>query len=251
MSRSSHTSPAGQASGVSFTEDQFNWLRQVAADCAALPPLSGFVAIALTKYFNRKEGGWAWMAQTTLADDLGISVRTIGTVLSALVERGHLISKRRGREETNLYHLALKNSDGDRKELADHTGGVIGKSLQSDRQNRVKVIGKGLPTNPLNEPLEEPIEEIDSPQLDLGDQDSGRRSQSQNPDTNAAFEEWWKQYPKKVDKAAAKKAYLRVVQKKQATPAELLSGAMHYAAERSGHDPKFTKYLTTWLNAGS
>jgi hypothetical protein len=36
-----------------------------------------------------------------------------------------------------------------------------------------------------------------------------------------------------------------------ATPEELLAGAMRYAAERVGQDPKFTKNPATWLNKGS
>jgi hypothetical protein len=58
------------------------------------------------------------MAQATLANDLGVSVRNVRYALDALVSRGHLISERRGRMETNRYHLALKH--GDRQSTADH-----------------------------------------------------------------------------------------------------------------------------------
>lgn len=149
----------------SCTRDQFQWLRQVAFD-NDLPPVAACVAIALTKYFNREHGGWAWMSQPTLAIDLGVSVRTVGAALAALVDRGHLISKRRGAKETNLYHLAIKGSD--RQETADHDQQDFSDHdlqepadhppiLQSDRQDSVKVIGKILPTNPLKEPLEESL----------------------------------------------------------------------------------------------
>ncbi len=49
---------------------------------------------------------------------------------------------------------------------------------------------------------------------------------------------------------AAFKAYCAAMNKKLATPADLLSGAMRYAAERSGQDPKYTKHPATWLNSG-
>jgi Helix-turn-helix domain len=234
-----------------FTSDQFNWLRQVAFD-SDLSPVTSRVAIALTKYFSRKRDGWSWMSQDTISSDLGVSVRTVGNAISALVRQGHLLAKRRGMKETNLYHLALKSADHDRKEPADYDR-VTGKNVPSDRQIRVKVTGKNLPTNPLKEPLEQPTEEIDSPQLDLDD--DGRRgsdppSQSEN-NTDAAFEAFWQAYPKKVDKAKARVAYRRVIRGKQATAEGLLHGAINYAAERRGQDPRFTKYPASWLSAES
>jgi hypothetical protein len=39
-----------------------------------------------------------------------------------------------------------------------------------------------------------------------------------------------------------------VLDKKLATPEELVSGAKRYAAERAGQDGKYTKHPATWLN---
>jgi hypothetical protein len=87
--------------------------------------------------------------------------------------------------------------------------------------------------------------------LDLADEDSGRRSRSPFSETDAGFDIWYKQYPKQVDKADARKAYLAVIKKKLATPEQLMAAAMRYAAERTGHDPKYTKNPSTWLNKQS
>lgn len=66
----------------------------------------------------------------------------------------------------------------------------------------------------------------------------------------AAFEtEFWPAYPRKDDKGRARKAFLSVIKSKKATAAELVNGAIRYAAERQGEDPKFTKQPATWLNA--
>jgi hypothetical protein len=101
-------------------------------------------------------------------------------------------------------------------------------------------------------PLKETIEEReDSPQLDPGEEDSGRRSRSLPLETDAGFEIWYKQYPKNVDKADARKAYLAVIRKKLATPEQLMAAAARYAAERNGQDPKYTKNPATWLNKQS
>jgi hypothetical protein len=258
------TDSRGSATGQdNYSLDQFEWLRQVAFD-RELSPIASRVAIALTKYFNRKHDGWAWMSQDTLAQDLGKSLRTVGAALADLVERGHLIVKRRGMTETNLCQLVLKDgsdqqntSDQEMQEVADHDRQeisgqerVTGSFAQSDRQNPAGVTGKNLPTNPLNEPIEEPIEEIDSPRLDLGEE-VGRRSQSPFPDIIVDFEAFWVQYPKKVDKGAARVAYRKVRSKGLAAREQLLNAAMAYAAERSRQDQKFTKNAATWLNAES
>jgi hypothetical protein len=62
----------------------------------------------------------------------------------------------------------------------------------------------------------------------------------------ADFENWWLQYPRKVSKGAAAKAYARA--RKSATADELELGAMRYAAVRSREDPTYTKHPSTWLN---
>lgn len=65
-----------------------------------------------------------------------------------------------------------------------------------------------------------------------------------------AFEaEFWPTYPRKDDKGRARKAFLAVLKSKKATVADLVNGAMRYAAEREGEDPKYTKQPATWLNA--
>jgi hypothetical protein len=65
------------------------------------------------------------------------------------------------------------------------------------------------------------------------------------------FARWWQQYPRKVDKGSARKAFRRVLTKKIATFAELMAGVHRYAMERTGEDPQFTKHGATWLNAES
>jgi|GEM_PF-1289163 len=67
-----------------------------------------------------------------------------------------------------------------------------------------------------------------------------------NPD----FNEWWNEYPKKVARQRALKAYASVVSSGKANPADLLLGVRRYASERARHDPKFTKHPATWLNSG-
>lgn len=65
-------------------------------------------------------------------------------------------------------------------------------------------------------------------------------------ETDPEFENWWCQYPRRVGKGQALKAYGYAKLKTDA--ATLLNGAMRYAAERTGEDVRFTKHPATWLN---
>jgi len=64
----------------------------------------------------------------------------------------------------------------------------------------------------------------------------------------ADFETWWKQYPRHVAKGAAEKVYKRIVASGKASVADLMAGALRYAAEREGQEPQFTKHPSTWLS---
>ncbi len=67
---------------------------------------------------------------------------------------------------------------------------------------------------------------------------------------NDGFEDWWSQYPKKVEKRSAKKLFEKIVHSRTATAGDLTAGAARYAKSCEGIDPKFIKHPTRWLNAG-
>lgn len=68
-----------------------------------------------------------------------------------------------------------------------------------------------------------------------------------NLDTNPLFEEFWNEYPRKVGKQAAIKAFTKAI--KITTPKEVIDGAKRYANDPNRVDA-FTAHPTTWLNAG-
>ena len=61
------------------------------------------------------------------------------------------------------------------------------------------------------------------------------------------FEKFWEEFPKKVSKGDARKAYAKAVTR--ASPDQILAAAAAYARQRKREDPKFTQYPATWLNA--
>jgi hypothetical protein len=64
-----------------------------------------------------------------------------------------------------------------------------------------------------------------------------------------SFAEFYRVYPRHVARGAAERAYRRIIKSGEATEADLLFGAMRYAAARDGKDSTYTKHPTTWLNA--
>jgi hypothetical protein len=65
---------------------------------------------------------------------------------------------------------------------------------------------------------------------------------------DVSFDEFWKVYPLKRDKQAARKALRTAL--KTTSLEEIVEGARRYA-EDPNRSEKFTKYPATWLNAGS
>lgn len=138
-----------------FTAFRFEWLERIALD-DALPPSASRVAIRLaTKYLNRKMR-IAWPAQSTLARELGLTVRGIQKVLGALADRGHLdITVRKG-HDSNIYRPILKA-----KATNEDTNACSERHEQPFRETRTAVR-----MNPFEEPYDEPIERQDIPEAD-------------------------------------------------------------------------------------
>lgn len=68
-------------------------------------------------------------------------------------------------------------------------------------------------------------------------------------DTADAFDQFWKIYPRKVAKQAARRSWDRVV--RSVSPAVIIRGAARYAREQAPPDrAQFTKHPATWLNGG-
>jgi len=70
------------------------------------------------------------------------------------------------------------------------------------------------------------------------------------PPNNASsgFAEFYRVYPLHVARGAAERAYRRIIKNGEATQADLLAGAMRYAAAQDGKDPTYVKHPATWLN---
>jgi hypothetical protein len=263
-----------------FTRDRFRWWDTLAAD-PEMPPGAFLVGYAIATSLKRNSGTRAlvsaandpddvvceaWIGAGEIANRISMSTGTVFSMMRKLEEHGYIFVDKGKAGSGHAHHYRLvekvsgltnnsQRADHSKDHRADHSEKPNGQ--RADHSSPKKVSGltiKGQPAdmNPLL-PLKETIEDReDSSRLDVG-KEVGRRSRM-NPDADtendANFEDWYRQYPKKVAKAAALKAYRAVITKKLATPEELLAGAMRYAAERSGQDPKYTKHPSTWLQGG-
>jgi hypothetical protein len=100
---------------------------------------------------------------------------------------------------------------------------------------RHHLIERLLATIPPEEPETEPALPLALPSAPPKNEPSG-------------FAEFYRVYPLHVARGAAERAYRRVIKNSEATEAELLAGAMRYAAAQDGKDPTYIKHPATWLN---
>lgn len=90
-----------------------------------------------------------------------------------------------------------------------------------------------------------------SPTLPLGREGMGREGKK-TPSSTAApsmeFDLFWKDYPRKVGKEAARKAYAKAL--KKTTASKIAAGVESLRIQVAGKDQQFTPHPATWLNEG-
>lgn len=194
-----------------FTRRKFAWLDQVSADHDLAPAAFKLCYVLATQFWNRGTGD-AWPGQETLGKRAGMSGRYVRSMVDELVGHGHLsVTQGHGPGNTNRYCPVVK--DAPPSGMHDVPTGETAELF------------------PESETLAS-TETAAAPLVDV-----------------AEFEAWWQQYPRKVAKQAAQRAY-SAARRAGASAADLLAGVMRYGAARTGQDPKYTKHPTTWLNGG-
>jgi hypothetical protein len=279
--RSAGAAPVTKATsppGDSFTRERLAWLEQVAAD-GTLPALAARLAIVLcARYFNRASRT-AWPAIATLAGDLGMAPRSIQRIVAAMSPRHLSVEAGGGRSATNTYRWRIDGAEtaSNRPPFSEpqtptemspfrhpkprqECQGIETETLTKLSRNPDKIVQKtltklspeSLRRNPLRNPFESISVKTDFFEDSAGSAKEATKKANKKPRIQASesdFETFWQQYPKRVSKAAAEKAYRRAIAA-GASQADIMAGVMRYSAERSGQDPQFTKHASTWLNGG-
>jgi hypothetical protein len=246
-----------------FTRDRFNWLDKIAANTSISPGAFRLAYIISTKFLNRKTGD-AWPGLDRLAEILGVNEKTVRRLTRELVDAGIMIKKRGGKGKPNRYRMI----HDDRTEMSgqstiipdnnvhsrDYKTGqkrpvnqlTTGHSCPDDRTNLSLMTGQKCPPNPLNEPIEEPVENI-TPQFSKHKSTQTEVSRQPGSEIEREFEELWRHYPRKVARGEALRAFKHA--RKKIDRSTIMAGVLRYAAERHSQDPKFTKHFATWLKA--
>jgi hypothetical protein len=161
----------------------------------------------------------ATVGQEALAADLNVTVRSIQNLLPKLTPIGLVIEPGDGRSKLSVYRIGSGAPESESAKTAP--------PIDAERTNSIASFdGETAKLNSL------------FPELP---------SRSSNLPTEG-FAAFWQAYPRRVAKGAAEKAYRHIIRTRKASEAELLTGAMRYAAQRDGEDPQFTKHPATWLN---
>ena len=90
-----------------------------------------------------------------------------------------------------------------------------------------------------------------SPTLTLGREGMGRESKktpSPKPSASAEFDQFWKDYPRKVGKDLARKAFEKAL--KRTDFGSIMAGLETLRIEVAGKDQQYIPHPTSWLNAG-
>lgn len=228
------------------------------------------VLLCLVEFADRE--GWAWPAVETIAELTSLDQRTVRRALAALVSQGIVISNTRHRATTRYRVGVLRTGGPDDSEASAHPkstrqhrhsaqaedGHHAHPEPRHDAQaNAADQPGHGVPDawapcppslgmvapqpghhaprshqEPTIEPTIEPLRA------------SRARANSEPPDP---FEEWWKEYPRKVQKDAARKEYAAAL-KRGATCADLL---MALRRQQWPEEARFIVYPERWLKRGS
>jgi hypothetical protein len=227
------------------------------------------VALALMSFVNSKTGECYPTFEKIMAC-CHVSKVTVARANQALESHGWVAIERDegGDRESNHYHFAFERiREGtnrarvapkapDDVDAADVHGikikpcsDVRGVKFEPSTVSNYPVHGVKMTPK-----LEEEPEEENSKTPDVLF-DEGQLPETPTLDFETWFEQWWAQYPRRVEKAAAKKMAKAIIEGRRrdglkATPVELMAGVMRYAAAVTGKDPQYIKNPTTWLSRG-
>ena len=195
-----------------------------------LPTIEKMVLLVIADHAS-DDGTEAWPSQATIASKASISIRTVQRAVNSLVEAEYLwMQKGAGGSATcredrrpHKYTINIKRLRGDTESSRDERG-------DTESINGATV---ATPTGRLSRPMNHP-----------------NKPSNETPDEfitgKSHFDMFWKTYPLKVGKAAAKRAWEKAI--KIEKPEVIIVGAHKYAKDPNRH-PSFTAHASTWLNA--
>jgi hypothetical protein len=182
-------------------------------------------------------------SHAAIAERAQLSERSVARPLAELVAAGAVVVRERytegGRQTSNAYTLA-----GDAPLLV-----TAHSSDPAHAEARTTTHAEARTTTHAEARDEREPEEREPEEGELTLALADARERAPSDDEFESFERWWVIYPRRVDKARARKAYRSALTRADA--ATLLAGASRYAHETRGSELRFVKHPATWLNADS
>lgn len=208
---------------------------------ASVRGITGTQKLVLFALANRANAeGECWPSVPGVAADCCISERAARNALRELEAAGLVsTSAGGGRHRNSLYRLAIAENPARGSEkgnvvpgfAAGETRHVVPETRHEvpERGHHVPERGHHVPPKP-----QEPPSTLRNPQV------------SRDAAAADGFEAWWRAYPRKVGRDAARKAFAAAL-RRGATGAELL---IALARQRWPAEGRFIPHPTTWLNQG-
>jgi predicted transcriptional regulator len=213
-----------------------------AANVRGLKPATKIVLIQLSERHN-KDTGMCNPSIKTLADDCEMDRTTVMRHIEVLIGLGLLSRSASGKEDggraNNEYVLHMPKpiqtdvSEGVKSQIAT---GVKSQSDGGLSRNPTGVKSHSYATRTLREP------EVREPLL-FGSIEPQSAREPEKPKDDG-FDDFWKVYPRKEAKAAARKNWAKAIQK---APASVIIAAAERYAHRPVDDVKFLKFPQGWL----
>lgn len=187
-----------------------------------LPTIEKMVLLVIADHAS-DDGTEAWPSQATIAAKASISIRTVQRAVNSLVENSYLwMQKGAGGSATcredrrpHKYTINIKRLRGDSESAREERGDI------ESNNGATLATTTGRLSRPMNHP-------------------------NKPSNETSEFDLFWDQYPIKVGKTAAKKAWDKAI--KIEKPDVIIQGAIRYASDPNRH-PSFTAHASTWINA--
>jgi hypothetical protein len=245
-------------------KERDNWMRAVLA--ADLPHAAVRVAIRIAMHL-RVETGQCNPACATLAGESRVGERSIYRIVALLERAGWLAVERTKGRHAN--HYTLRNHDTAMAVLNPDTAMAVlpEPTLPNRTANPDSGVNPTLPYAGRQKAKRKAKRKAESQTLAPDDASLGGKEErsprgkhvakpklDSHAEHDAGFEDFWRVYPKQVDKDAARAEYGKALNR-GAEPAAIVAGAKLYAiSERvrieRGEDPKYTTHPKNWLKAG-
>lgn len=179
------------------------------------------------------EGGSINQDDRRLGGLLRMRPADVRNTIDQLVEAGKLQRQSDGKLSQKRAQSEVEKSLN-RIQIASENGANGGRPAKKDQSNQGRVKANGFGDEKTNH------------QPPTTNHQPKEKKEDDKSSSEDGFEEFYRAYPRRAGKGAARKAYGKAI--RQIGPAELLAATRRYAKAVVGVDPKFIPHPSTWLN---